>query len=111
MVIKRIKGDTYPINIQILDADNVAIDLTGATVFFTVKRNIEDTDTQALISVDVTSHTSPTTGETSIPISASQSDIDGNFFYDVKIKSATSVITSVYKDEIIFSTHVTLRTV
>jgi len=111
MIIKRIKGDTYPIDIQILDSDDVAINLTGSTVFFTVKRNIEDTDAQALISKSVTSHSSPTTGETSIPILASEADIDGNFFYDIKIKSATSVITSVYKDEIIFSSHVTIRTV
>lgn len=110
MVIKRIKGDNYPLDIQILDSDEVAIDLTGSTVFFTVKRNIEDTDAQALITVDVTSFASPTTGDVAIPLSSTQTAIVGSFFYDIKIKTSAGVITSVFTDRIIFENHTTIRT-
>lgn len=110
MVIKRIKGDNYPLDIQILNEDGDAIDLTNCTVFFTVKRTVLDTDAMALISVDVTTHSSPTTGETSIPLTSTQTNLVGEFEYDVKIKTVGGVITSVFKDKIIFTDHVTIRT-
>jgi hypothetical protein len=110
MIIKRVKGDNYSLDIQITNEDDEAIDLTDCTVFFTVKRNIQDTDAEALISVDITSHTSPTTGETSIPLTSTQTDIVGEFFYDVKIKTLGGTITSVIKDKIIFIENVTIRT-
>lgn len=110
MVIKRVKGDNYSLDIQIVNENGDAIDLTDCTVFFTVKRNYQDTDAEALISVDVTSHTSPTTGETSIPLTTNQTNIVGEFDYDVKIKTLGGTITSVFKDKIIFVEHITLRT-
>ena len=64
------------------------IDLTGATVFFTVKRNLQDTDAQALISKTITSHSSPSTGETSITFTSTDVDYVGDFYYDVKIKDS-----------------------
>lgn len=61
MRIKR--GDDVDLNITVKDPKTgVAIDITGATIWFTVKR-IGDTaagDTSALISKKVTSHTQPT---------------------------------------------------
>ena len=58
MVIKRIKGDTVDLDIQLFDVEDNEINLTGCTVFFTVKRNIQDADSKALISKDITSFTS-----------------------------------------------------
>lgn len=110
MIIKRVRGDNYALDIQITNEADEAIDLTNCTVFFTVKRTVLDTDAMALISVDVTSHSSPTTGETSIPLTSTQTDLVGEFEYDIKIKTAGGVITSVIKDKIIFVDHVTIRT-
>ena len=110
MVIKRVKGDTFNLDIQILNDSGDVIDLTGATVFFTVKRNLQDTDAQALISKTITSHSSPSTGETSITFTSTDVDYVGEFYYDVKIKDVSNKITSVFKDKFILVEHVTIRT-
>jgi hypothetical protein len=110
MVIKRVKGDTYSLDITITNTSDEPIDLTDCTVFFTVKRNLQDTDAQALINKSVTSFSSPTTGDLSIPLLASDVDYVGEFYYDVKIKALTGVITSVITDKFILLDHVTIRT-
>lgn len=110
MVIKRIKGDTYPIDLTIETALGEPVDLTGCTVFFTVKRNIQDADSKAMISKNVTSHNSPTTGQTSISLSASDVDYVGEFYYDIKVKFSTGIISSVFTDKFILANHVTIRT-
>lgn len=111
MVIKRVRGDNYSLDIQITNEADEAIDLTNCTVFFTVKRSVLDADSAALIAVSVTSHSSPTTGETSIPLTSDETDLVGEFEYDIKIKTAGGVITSVIKDKIIFIDNVTKRIV
>jgi hypothetical protein len=110
MVIKRVKGDTYSLDITIEYANGNAVNLTGATVFFTVKRNIQDTDAQALISKTITSFTSPTTGQVSITLLAADVDYVGEFYYDVKVKFSTGDIASVFANKFILANHVTIRT-
>jgi len=110
MVIKRIKGDTYSIDLTIQTALGEAVDLTGATVFFTVKRNIQDTDAKALISKTVTSFTSPTTGDVAITLTANDVDYVGEFYYDIKVKFTSGIISSVFADKFILADHVTIRT-
>ncbi len=111
MVIKRIKGDNYNLDVQITDINDIAIDLTGSTVFFTVKRNLEDDDASAIINKTITSFASPTTGDVSIVLTSSDCDLLGTFFYDIKIKTSGGIITSVATDSIIFQNHVTIRTI
>ena len=110
MVIKRIKGDTYSIDLTIETALGVAVDLTGATVFFTVKRNLQDADSLALINKTVTGHTSPTTGQTSISLLASDVAYVGDFYYDIKVKFSSGIISSVFMNKFILTDHVTIRT-
>lgn len=108
-IIKRVRGDNYDLEIEITDNSGNPIDLTGTTVFFTVKRNYNEPDGSALISIDVTTHTDPVNGITSIPLTSSQTDIEGEFVYDVKILNG-SELTSIESDSIIFLPHVTQRT-
>lgn len=110
MVIRRIKGDTYPIQVQILSEEGTAFDLTGCTAFFTCKKRFEDTDSEALISKSTTSHTSDVEGITSFSLTSSEVALVGAFIYDVKIKDNSGIITSVVTDKIIFENHVTIRT-
>jgi len=86
-----IRGDSYSI------AFNVDVDLTGTTVFFTAKPTIanEATDTTAVISVEVTAHDDAVAGETTIPLSATDTDVTpGDYYYDIQIKDGTT-ITSI----------------
>ena len=75
--IKIRRGDTTNINTTI-SANGTPVDLTGSTVFFTVRTAFATTqtdDTDALITKDVTSHTDATAGETTIALSASETNV------------------------------------
>jgi hypothetical protein len=110
MIIKRIKGDTYNLDVQILDANENVFDLTGCTVFLTVKRNLQDSDSLALINKTITSHTNPTNGETTFSFNASDVNYVGEFYYDIKIKDSNGLINSIFSDLFILVDHVTIRT-
>ena len=45
-------GNTKTYNLTITDGTN-PIDITGATVFFTIKKNLEDSDDDAIIKKDI----------------------------------------------------------
>ena len=58
--------------LEIKDDNNVPIDITGGTIYFTVKEELNDVpdDSGSVIAIDVTSHTDPTNGITQITIPA-----------------------------------------
>ncbi len=92
-------GNTKTYNLTITDGTN-PIDITGATVFFTIKKNLEDSDDDAIIKKDITSHTDPTQGKTSITLSDTDTAIEPDtYFYDIKLKRADGSIQSVPADE------------
>lgn len=65
------------------------IDLTGATVFFTVKKKSDNvqTDDTAIIKKDITEHINPTEGVTSVKLLPTDTDKpSGEYHYDVKLK-------------------------
>jgi hypothetical protein len=79
--IRRKTTNTYTLTFT---NDGEIQDITGWTVFFTVKKNTNQTDSQALISKTITTHTSPTTGVTTISLSPTDTDISaGNYLYDI----------------------------
>ncbi len=76
------------------DEDGAVIDISSSTVFFTVKAKVGDTDAEALITKDVTSHTDPTNGITNIVLTDAQTDITpGNYFYDIKLKDSSGLFS------------------
>ncbi|WP_427007183.1 hypothetical protein [Pseudarthrobacter sp. H2] len=61
------------------------VNITGWTIYFTVKKTVRDTDAQALISKTVTSHSGPTQGITYVPISYGESSLPvRGYVYDIK---------------------------
>lgn len=86
-----IRGDSATISLTV-----TGIDLTGSTVYFTARTALPTTaivdDTDADISVTVTDHSDPTNGVTTIPLSATDTDIDaGKYYYDIQIKNGSEV--------------------
>jgi hypothetical protein len=67
------------------------VDLTGATVYFTVKSDYDDdeTDSTALIKKDITTHTSPLEGKTELILSGVDTNIPAEEYgYEIKLKKA-----------------------
>ena len=81
------KGADIPFTLTFKDGDGNVIDITGWTISMMIKKDINDTDANALISKVVTSHTNPTGGITTITIDrADTSDLDyGEYVYDLQI--------------------------
>lgn len=76
--------NTVVFNLEFKDADDVAIDITNYTVYFTLKKYIDDLDVDAILQKDVTVHSDPTEGITEITLSSVDTkDLEGNYYYDI----------------------------
>ena len=101
-----IRGDSRNINFTLTGTD-----LTGTTVFFTVKPALDAdaTDAAAVIKVQVTDHIDPTAGKTVIPLSGTNTTVTpGDYFYDIQIKNG-DVITSIPARKLTVTADVTRR--
>ena len=94
ITIKR--GDTYNYNIIIKDGDGVAINTTGWTIWFTVRKNIVSntivSDSDALISKELSG---TVTGIIPISLSYTETDLPvGSHYYDIQIKNLNGIHSS-----------------
>lgn len=100
-------GDSRTLNLT------VGFDITGYTVFFTVKNqdDTSDDDTSALIKKSTSDHSDPVNGKTSIALSNSDTRLGGGTYkYDFQFKSASGKFFSSRKALIEFVEDVTKRT-
>jgi hypothetical protein len=105
------EGDDEPFDLTIRGADGSPLDITGWTVFVTVKDDITDTDANAVISKDITTHDEPENGKTSFKFtSAETADLDGEKEYDVQVKDDNDDISTILRGTVTFEPDVTDRT-
>jgi hypothetical protein len=64
-----IKGNTVPIAVWF-----EGVDLTGGKVYFTCKKDVKDTDANAVFQKIIVSHSDPTNGKTTFELSATDTD-------------------------------------
>jgi hypothetical protein len=106
-----IRGDDVDIQVTFKNSEGEVIDITGSTVFFTVKKRLADTDEQAYISKNVTSHSNPTEGIAIVKLNASDTNITpGKYHYDVQVRLASGSISSSVRGLIEVIKDVTIRT-
>ena len=103
------RGDTYSRTINLKDSAGDAIDATGYTIYFTVRKNVVSTssssDTDALISETIAGDAS---GVHTLTVTAAETNIDpGNYFYDIQIKKSDDTISSSTKASFIINGDVT----
>jgi hypothetical protein len=87
------RGTTYPVVYKHQNAAGVAQDLTGTTLYFTVKPVVEDDsqdDSTAVIKKTVTSHSDPTNGLSGFTLT----DVDtyitpGKYHFDFLVEDAS----------------------
>lgn len=115
--IEIFRGDTVNIDLTITDKNGTAIDITGYKLFFTAKTNNDDSDDNALIKKDVTTHLDPdgddgtSTGQSRITLSSTQTAVDvGVFYYDVQMKDTSGNITTITVDRFRVKQEITTRT-
>ena len=99
-------------DLNFTDKDGNPIDLTGATVYFTVKSayDTDNTDSTALIQKNITSHTNPTAGQTVLNLSETDTDVAaGKYLFDFKLKTAIGAETNYDPETFIVQEVITRR--
>jgi len=73
----------------IFTKDKVAKDITGWTIYVTVKTKMEDSDANAVINKVITSLTNPTSGKALIEFTTDDTDLDPkNYWYAIDYKDS-----------------------
>jgi hypothetical protein len=85
-------------------------DITGYTIYFTVKEKLSDGDTGAIISQDITSHIDALNGKTVIELSKDDTDLEpGSYFYDIISKDTEDKVSLIAMGRITINKHPTTR--
>lgn len=71
-------------------------DITGWTVKFTVKKDLDDTDANAVIAKEVTSHFDALNGKTKVQLTHDDTDLEiRNYYYDIQVKTAADEVFTI----------------
>ena len=93
------------------DENDDVIDLTDCTLFTTVKQNKSDLDANAKILTTLTIEDPATLGKaTWTLVPADTLYLSGQYYWDVQLKSASGLITTVINDFFVVEVDVTVRT-
>ena len=105
------RGDDMLISLTFKDSNGVAIDITGWTIFFTIKKTKDDTDAASVYEQDITTIPNPTLGvlQFTIPHTVTQT-LTGSYWYDIQVKKLDGTIQTVTNGNINFERDVTRRT-
>lgn len=111
-MISIIRGDDIAINVTCKDSlTGVPINITGYSVFLTVKRHPNEQDANALIAKKVTSHISPTDGMTKVTLSNIETNIEeGDYIYDFQLVDSGGLVSSSQRDTFVVRQDITTRT-
>lgn len=108
------RGDDIVIDIVFTDeTTGLPMDITGATVFFTVKKigDVSENDDTALIQKDQDTHVAPTEGHTTIDLTNTDTSIPaGTYEYDFQVKDSSNNIMSTLSSKLIVEKDITRRT-
>ncbi len=106
------RGDDKRWSLLLTRRDSTPHNITGWTVFFTVKSAVTDPDASAKIAKNITSHASPLNGLTLIDLSASDTASlpVGTYYYDIQVKTDAGKIYTVQKGKFVIDYDVTIRT-
>jgi hypothetical protein len=90
------RGDSGRLDVSVKDADGTAYNLTGATLFLTVKSALTDADSAAVIRKEVTSHSNATGGLSHFDLLTTDNATAGTRYYDVQIKGADNKVYTLF---------------
>jgi hypothetical protein len=104
------RGDSGRLDVTVTQSDGAAYNLTGATLFLTVKNALTDADSAAVIRKEVTAHDAATSGESHFDLLTTDNATNGRRFYDVQLKDSTAKIFTLFGGLWTVTQDVTTRT-
>ena len=100
------KGDTVPCHFTVKDYTGTAVDLTGATTIFTVKKKSGDSNTKALFQKTWSVHTTPVSGITDITLTSDDTNRQpGSYFWQLQVTGSSGAISTCDMGEFIIKPH------
>ena len=106
------RGDDLGIKVSFEDMNDAPINITGWTIFLTIKKTRDDKDAVAVVKMDESDIPNPTLGELLIVIPSSVTvNLKGSYWYDIQIKKADNTIQTITHGSISFERDVTRRNV
>jgi hypothetical protein len=90
------RGDSGRLDVTVKESDGTAYDLTGATLFLTVKNALTDADSAAVIRKEVTSHDNAAGGLSHFDLLTSDNATAGTRYYDVQLKTSDAKIYTLF---------------
>ena len=106
-----VRGDSETIDVRVIDKDKSSVDITGSTVFFTVKRLLKYPDSEAVIQINQTAHADPANGFTKIILTSTDTEIiPDQYVYDLQIKFPNGDIRTTRRGIFQILTDITRRT-
>jgi hypothetical protein len=91
------RGDSGRLDVTVKESNGTAYDLTGATLFLTVKTALTDADSAAgVIRKEVTSHDDAEAGQSHFDLLTTDNATAGTRFYDVQLKTSDSKIFTLF---------------
>jgi len=110
------RGDAFRQEINVRE-NGQPVDITDWVIYFTVKKNKEDSDDDAVIKKDIRTHTDPINGKSFLLVLPAELDsLVGKHYYDFQVKRpvtepvAYDDIETPLEGPIIFSVDITRRT-
>jgi hypothetical protein len=91
-----VRGDSGRLDVTVASADGTAYDLTGATLFLTVKNALTDADASAVIRKEVTAHDNAAGGLSHFTITTSDNATAATRFYDVQLKDSSAAVYTLF---------------
>jgi hypothetical protein len=90
------RGDSGRLDVTVKESDGTAYDLTGATLFLTVKNALTDADSAAVIRKEVTSHDNAAGGLSHFDLLTTDNATAATRFYDVQLKTSDAKIYTLF---------------
>jgi len=105
------RGDTFTRTMYFQDANGSPIDITGWTIFFTMKAKADDLDAAAVISKTITVFSNPTSGEAEISLTSTDTNqAIASYLFDIQVKTNNNEIYTCLEGIITITKDITIRT-
>ncbi len=102
------RGDSWSRQIYFQDVNGACIDITGWTIYFTVKEKIDDAD-PGVIQKIITTFEDPLAGEAELSLTPTDTNqVIGSYLFDIQVKTADDEIYTVLEGIINISKDVTI---
>ena len=104
------RGDDKFYILTFTDDNGEAVDITDWIIYFTVKEDLDDSDDDALLKKDVSVHFDAENGKTKLHLTNTDTDLVGNYYYDIQVKKSDGTIITIMEGMITFKQDITQRT-